>query len=366
MATPLTAEMWPASAVASSDLESEQESVEELGLAPIRGRGLLCRVTAMAAGLLGATALAHQVSTASSSSSARYGLQSSHTAVGDDTVEMDEEDSGFPGFPGMQTMKREGSNAVNSIKGELESHSSFNAATSGFDNLLNKAKKALGHLPTVQPPSPLPPMSPPEGQLQPVPAAAPSSSVSPKDDKVLQKISPSGVNLYDSNPCGTDEELFESLCYMKCSVLTNYQKPVRCASHVCEPLNAAGQAKCSFSEATVTSILASPSILPCHGFDVAGATEGRKRCPHAPGLCYEDEELYLGTCIKKCSTLTTGEFPHRVAFATCCKVPSLVRCLFPGNSKTDQAFAAGGGQGDHDPNTLASAHSPIKALAESN
>eukprot|EP00930_Biecheleria_cincta_P097729 TRINITY_DN89417_c0_g1_i1.p1 TRINITY_DN89417_c0_g1~~TRINITY_DN89417_c0_g1_i1.p1 ORF type:complete len:365 (+),score=74.46 TRINITY_DN89417_c0_g1_i1:41-1135(+) len=364
MATPLAAEMWRTAAVASTDLESEQESAEELGLAPHRGRGLLFRVTAMAAGLLGAAALAHRVSTASSSSS-RYSSQSAHTAVSGDTLEMDEE-GGFPGFPGMQTMEEEGSNLANSIKGELESHSTLDSAASGFSDLMHKAKKVLGNLPTVPPPSPLPPMSPPTDQQQPVPGLAASSSVSPKDDKVLEKIAPVGVDLHDSNPCGSDEEFFESLCYRKCSVLTNNQKPVRCASHICEPLNAAGEAKCSLSQAAVASILASPSILPCHGFDIAGAEEGRKRCPHPPGLCYKDEELYLGTCIKKCSTLTNGEFPRRIAFATCCKVPSLIRCLYPGNSKTDQAFAAGGGQGDNDPNTLASAHSPIKALAESN
>lgn len=339
--------MSPAAVVPSSDLESEQEIVQELEPAPLRGgRGLLlCRLTAMAASLLGAAALAHHVSTASSSSSGRYSLQSTREAVGGGALEMDEEGGGsFPGFPGMQAMKQ-----------ELKSH------TSGLGKLMNEAKEALGHLPTVPPPSPLPPVE----QNVPPPAAS-GSTESPEDDKVLQKLSPSGVNLHDSNPCGTDEELFESLCYRKCSVLTNNQKPVRCASHICEPLNAAGEAKCSLSQAAMASLLTSPSILPCRGFDVAGSAEGHSRCPHPPGLCYKDEELYLGTCIKKCSLLTNGEFPHRAAFATCCKVQSLVRCLYPGNSKTDQAFAAGGGQGDRDPNTLASAHSPIQALAESN
>lgn len=119
--------MSPAAVVPSSDLESEQEIVQELEPAPLRGgRGLLlCRLTAMAASLLGAAALAHHVSTASSSSSGRYSLQSTREAVGGGALEMDEEGGGsFPGFPGMQAMKQElksHTSVAHSVRGSASS-----------------------------------------------------------------------------------------------------------------------------------------------------------------------------------------------------------------------------------------------------
>ena len=101
-------------------------------------------------------------------------------------------------------------------------------------------------------------------------------------------------NLHDNNPCADDEELFEGLCYAKCAILSAGMKPVRCAAHICEPLDSNGQHKCQLSETAITSILSSPSLMPCHGYDIAGTREGRKRCPHSPGACLKDEELYLG------------------------------------------------------------------------
>ena len=112
-------------------------------------------------------------------------------------------------------------------------------------------------------------------------------------DKTLQALSPK-ENLHDNNPCADDEELFEGLCYAKCAILSAGMKPVRCAAHICEPLDSNGQHKCQLSETAITSILSSPSLMPCHGYDIAGTREGRKRCPHSPGACLKDEELYLG------------------------------------------------------------------------
>lgn len=112
-------------------------------------------------------------------------------------------------------------------------------------------------------------------------------------DKTLQALSPK-ENLHDNNPCADDEELFEGLCYAKCSILSAGMKPVRCAAHICEPLDSNGEHKCQLSETAITSILSSPSLMPCHGYDIAGTREGRKRCPHSPGACLKDEELYLG------------------------------------------------------------------------
>lgn len=183
-------------------------------------------------------------------------------------------------------------------------------------------------------------------------------------DKTLQALSPK-ENLHDSNPCADDEEFFEGLCYAKCSILTAGLKPVRCAAHICEALASNGQHKCELSQNAIESILSSPSLMPCHGYDIAGTREGMKRCPHAAGACLKDEELYLGTCFKKCSILTNEQFPHRKAFATCCKTPSLFQCLMPGQAKTDKAYAEGGGFGDHDPDTPAGAHAPMQSLTES-
>ncbi|OLQ10053.1 Armadillo repeat-containing protein 2 [Symbiodinium microadriaticum] len=164
--------------------------------------------------------------------------------------------------------------------------------------------------------------------------------------------------------CLVYSEQFEGLCYSKCSILTGGMKPVRCAAHICEPLDSSGENKCHLSADAINAILSSPSLMPCQGFDVAGAKEGAKRCPHSPGSCMKDEELYLGTCFKKCSMLTNGVFPHRKAFATCCKATSLFQCLMPGYSKTDEAFTEGGGFGDHDPSTPNKAHAPMQSLTE--
>eukprot|EP00490_Sorites_sp_Unknown_P001164 CAMPEP_0114661362 /NCGR_PEP_ID=MMETSP0191-20121206/22301_1 /TAXON_ID=126664 /ORGANISM="Sorites sp." /LENGTH=311 /DNA_ID=CAMNT_0001893567 /DNA_START=51 /DNA_END=987 /DNA_ORIENTATION=- len=182
-------------------------------------------------------------------------------------------------------------------------------------------------------------------------------------DKTLQSLSPKET-LDDNNPCADDEELFQSLCYAKCSILSAGMKPVRCAAHICEPLDSNGKHVCQLSQAAINSILSSPSLMPCHGYDVAGTREGKKRCPHAAGACLMDEELYLGTCFKKCSVLTNGQFPHRKAFATCCKSSSLFQCLMPGQAKTDKTFAEGGGFGDHDPDTPAKAHAPMQSLTD--
>ncbi|CAE7734120.1 Armc2, partial [Symbiodinium pilosum] len=168
-----------------------------------------------------------------------------------------------------------------------------------------------------------------------------------QESGALQALAPQ-ENLHDSNPCADDEEIFEGLCYAKCSILSGGMRPVRCAAHICEPLDSNGHHKCRLSAAAISAILSSPSLFPCQGYDVAGTQEGAKRCPHTAGACLNDEELYLGTCFKKCSVLTNGVFPHRKAFATCCKTAEFFQCLMPGQSKTAQAFAEGGGAGDHD------------------
>jgi len=131
--------------------------------------------------------------------------------------------------------------------------------------------------------------------------------------------------------CDLGEELFAGLCYKKCNVLTNGQAPIRtsswtcCEGHPCTPFNQHG----SFGK-----------LALCSGFDVSASGA----CPHNPGDCRADEELFFGVCYKKCGLLTNGEFMHRIAAATCCKTGRL-GCMDLFNDITNKAFDIGGGDG---------------------
>lgn len=61
----------------------------------------------------------------------------------------------------------------------------------------------------------------------------------------------------------------------------------------------------------------------CTGYDIGGSGG----CPHEPGACLVDEELYGGVCFEKCATLTGGAFPNRVGPLTCCDIHGLGCCL---------------------------------------
>eukprot|EP00440_Ansanella_granifera_P038110 gb/GFBE01041348.1/.p1 GENE.gb/GFBE01041348.1/~~gb/GFBE01041348.1/.p1 ORF type:complete len:427 (+),score=53.97 gb/GFBE01041348.1/:1-1281(+) len=157
-------------------------------------------------------------------------------------------------------------------------------------------------------------------------------------------------NLHDSNPCADTEELYGGLCYKKCSILTDGSHPIRtsswtcCESHPCGITNQAGSVGGS---------------IMCDGFDVGDAS----KCPHAPGACLTDEELFLGNCYKKCEILTQGAFPTRVGPDSCCKGEGL-GCLDPRQDKTSSSYAVGGGQGDHDASTPSGVHAPLVGVTE--
>ena len=87
-----------------------------------------------------------------------------------------------------------------------------------------------------------------------------------QESGALQALAPQ-ENLHDSNPCADDEEIFEGLCYAKCSILSGGMRPVRCAAHICEPLDSNGHHKCRLSAAAISAILSSPSLFPCQGYD---------------------------------------------------------------------------------------------------
>eukprot|EP00931_Biecheleriopsis_adriatica_P093926 TRINITY_DN67643_c0_g1_i1.p1 TRINITY_DN67643_c0_g1~~TRINITY_DN67643_c0_g1_i1.p1 ORF type:complete len:469 (-),score=49.80 TRINITY_DN67643_c0_g1_i1:99-1505(-) len=157
-------------------------------------------------------------------------------------------------------------------------------------------------------------------------------------------------NMNDNNVCDDYEELYGGLCYKKCSILTDGTHPIRtsswscCEKHPCGVSNQVGKVG---------------TTLMCDGYDV-GYTS---RCPHSPGACLTDEELFLGKCYKKCALLTKGEFPSRVAPASCCK-SSGMGCLDIRQDKTSSSFAVGGGQGDQDIATPGEVHDPLPQMTE--
>lgn len=157
----------------------------------------------------------------------------------------------------------------------------------------------------------------------------------------------SNMDTSDGNVCQDDEELFNGLCYKTCRLLTGGSSPVRTSPWTCcgDPCN--------------------PSSLKhnvgmCSGFDIAGG-DG-KSCPHDPGACYADEELHIGQCYKKCSALTQGKFPYRIAGATCCRAKGY-GCFKPWNLKTKPNYSTGGSQSCAN-GAMCGPHAPVKSLTE--
>lgn len=145
--------------------------------------------------------------------------------------------------------------------------------------------------------------------------------------------------------CFADEELYAGLCYKKCSLLSEGAYSIRtsswtcCANHPCGVSNQKG----SIGTAVV-----------CNGYDVGGSgavkvtsqlvkvvAQAGLSCPHKPGGCSENEEMLLGTCYTKCSVLTQGQFPYRLAAATCCQEEGIRACLDIRKVATDPSFNVG-------------------------
>jgi len=170
-------------------------------------------------------------------------------------------------------------------------------------------------------------------------------------------------DLHDGNPCGNDEEEHLGLCYEKCAVLTDQKYAHRqsawtcCNAAVCPPFSMMSCCKHNMGW--------------CSGFDIAGMEEGKKICPHAPGVCLTDEELFLDVCYMKCDTLTGGAYPYRTASATCCKTTD-ASCMFEdgvkdglnGNAITNATFDVGGGCNDDSESTHCKPHAPQESLTE--
>jgi len=175
----------------------------------------------------------------------------------------------------------------------------------------------------------------------------------PDELKPSQAQAPS-ENTQDGNTCNDDEELFEGLCYKKCSLLTQGTHPIRTTSMSC--CNADKAADCNFKNQEV-------SVKICGGYDVAGNVNGQtSACPHAEGGCYENEELFLGQCYKKCSEVAGAEYTKRITSWSCCKASDMSDCNpFGENVKSSTDFAVSGE--DTSTNSI-SAHAPIKSIDE--
>lgn len=155
-------------------------------------------------------------------------------------------------------------------------------------------------------------------------------------------------NRHDGNLCGDDEEIHNGLCYKKCILLTG-----GAASFRCSPFSCSNEHPCHLMHELVRL------GLPCTGYDVGGNINGQTgECPHPPGTCLQGEELLLGICYKKCSTLTGGSFSKRIAPTTCCKASSDISCLDPFNLRNSLDFGVGIGK-----DTLP--HVPLVSLTES-
>mmetsp|Transcript_69830 Transcript_69830/g.204386 ORF Transcript_69830/g.204386 Transcript_69830/m.204386 type:complete len:348 (-) Transcript_69830:102-1145(-) len=151
------------------------------------------------------------------------------------------------------------------------------------------------------------------------------------DDAATPAIVPQAHGHGGAAACEGNEELFHGLCYKKCSLLTGGLDSIRTSPWTC-----CDSHPCGFNQRADIG-----SHVACAGYDVAG--DGS--CPHRPGACLEDEELFLGVCYKKCSLLTDEEYPNRVGPATCCKDSGL-GCLDPRKDYTSKEFAVGGSNKD--------------------
>jgi len=172
-------------------------------------------------------------------------------------------------------------------------------------------------------------------------------------EELSRMLNSSGLvhDRHDGNICADDEELFHKLCYKKCRLFDNGKFPYRSTPFSC----------CETSPCGLFNHRLRMKI--CSGYNVAGDSY-KDACPHTPGACLDNEELYLGKCYKRCSILTNLSFPFRLAPATCCKVPAKVACMNPALSKVSLDFSVGGGRYFGDATSPSQPHFPIPKLTE--
>lgn len=201
-------------------------------------------------------------------------------------------------------------------------------------------------------PAPSPTPAPQLARAVPTPAPVWTAPTSPPTLPPTTTVNPlvPKEKMHDNNICQDTEEEYGSLCYRKCSLLTNGTHPIRTSSWTC-----CSNHPCGISN---TDGNLGKKVI-CEGYDVSGSFT----CPTQPGACLVNEELYLGVCYEKCSQLTKGQYPTRVGPATCC-VTSGIGCFDIRQDATSSNFLAGGGNGDGDGATPSMPHSPLTNLTE--
>jgi len=181
-------------------------------------------------------------------------------------------------------------------------------------------------------------------------ATAPAGAV---NTRRVPSVKPA-ENMHDGNFCDDTEELYAGLCYTKCSILTGIPTARRSTAFSCCPTS-----DCHGNVFKMKTV----SLLPCHGYAVSSADEG-KACPHEEGACLADEEQFMGECYEKCELLTNGRFPKRIAAASCCNPDAVGGCLNLMNDRTMGKLMVGGGKGDADASTPSTPHFPLKSVTE--
>lgn len=109
-----------------------------------------------------------------------------------------------------------------------------------------------------------------------------------------------GSNVTYRTPCHHNEELFENLCYTKCSIASYGKYNERAAGCTCKNAHGTLYTDC-----------------PRYNTDGHGGMPRSPRPSDPMGSCFSNEENFGGFCYKKCSLLTEGRYPYRTGTTSC-------------------------------------------------
>lgn len=117
----------------------------------------------------------------------------------------------------------------------------------------------------------------------------------------------SSADLWPGWPCGPEEEIFDSECYMTCEKISGGKLKFRA-----DPCKCCADERCLQTPPPADS----KPVMDCGLYDKAADGQGAHQ-PILPDCPYEDEEIFEGLCYTKCSLLTMGKYPIRTAMNTC-------------------------------------------------
>lgn len=117
----------------------------------------------------------------------------------------------------------------------------------------------------------------------------------------------SSADLWPGWPCGPDEELYDSRCFLTCANISGGKLTFRAA-----PCQCCADERCLQTPAPPDS----KPVMDCGLFNKAADGMGAHQ-PLLPDCPYEDEEIFEGLCYTKCSLLTMGKYSIRTAMNTC-------------------------------------------------